>query len=462
MRVLGKAYLLLLLLPFVLLFRNIRLLINNCFHATDFGIYQQAIFDISYKLDFNPYLSIRNIKIFNDHFDPVVYLASIFVKVFGYNPVNLIVFEFLWLMLLISLVFILAKREQWSFYLVILLFSKGLLSAFLFPIHPTTWSVPISFLLVFGVGRFKDWQVFILALFLCFFREAIPFGILMMGVYFLAIGERKKLGTSFVLLSSLFLCFIFWGRPMLWGETIDYGGQLKDGLNLGVIKNFNYKAFLKLFIPYFLIYGILFKKYGKELIRTKYGLVLFYLAPFFGMHFLSNNFHFQYGALFAAPFLAVFIEKNLSEELSKKFKWVVVLAFVVTGMGTWTKVFKELYRDDLKKCLVSTKKREEVEILKKYLIEKAEDKTILATGGIVPMILSPNMLLYQAGIFSKKLDAYDYLVIEKYGSGDTFPFTKSEIEENQKKCQSEDVIISNNWFVLIKKPGPMCFKGFLK
>ena len=57
----------------LIIFVNIKGILLNCFHATDFGIYQQAIYDIAYNLDPNPFVSVRNIKIFNDHFDPIIF-----------------------------------------------------------------------------------------------------------------------------------------------------------------------------------------------------------------------------------------------------------------------------------------------------------------------------------------------------------------------------------------------------
>jgi hypothetical protein len=44
----------------------------NCHHATDFSIYQEAIYKIAAFGDFNPFLYVRNVNIFNDHFDPII------------------------------------------------------------------------------------------------------------------------------------------------------------------------------------------------------------------------------------------------------------------------------------------------------------------------------------------------------------------------------------------------------
>ncbi len=458
----GLAYFLL-ALPLLLLFRNIRLLLNNCFHATDLGIYQQAIFDIAYNLNLNPYITIRDVKILNDHFDPVIYVAALFVKVFGYTAENLIIFEFLWLILFFGLYLFIVKKEkaELPFYLIIALFSKGLLSAFLFPIHPTTWSAAIAFLLFYGMNKFKERYILLLIVSLCFFREAIPFCTFMLGLG-LILNKRWMPGILTSLFSIGLLAFVFFGRPALMGPTISYGTDVLSLINWNLITAFNYKAFFKLFTPYLLTYGLLFRYLKWDVFRGSLGLCLAYLLPLFGMHFLTNNFHFQYGALFAAPFLGVFLSERIDKVLTKKELVIIALSFILTGMGSWTKVFKESFQTDLNKCIISKERNDEFKIAKSYLWALPSERTILSTGGAVPQVLKPNMQIYQAGIFSKKLDSYDYLLFEHNRSGDTFPFSNEEMEESKKNCQLEDHIYKNEWFVLIKDPSPKCFKGFLR
>ena len=95
----------------VLLASNIVGIIFNCIHATDFSIYQQGIYQIAKNLDLNPYVTNRGLHIFSDHFDPIIFLAAPWVKVFNYHPISLVLFEFGIFLLFLFLLF----RESYKF-----------------------------------------------------------------------------------------------------------------------------------------------------------------------------------------------------------------------------------------------------------------------------------------------------------------------------------------------------------
>ncbi len=145
---------------------------SGCIHASDFAIYQQAIFDIASGLSFNPYLSIRDLHIFNDHFDPVLILASPFAWIFNYSPVGLLIFEMLWFCGLLSFAWIKSTHMRPSARLSLvlcILFAKGLLSGLTFPIHPSTWAMLPSFLVAYFLCVKNKKGLFLSALSLCRF-----------------------------------------------------------------------------------------------------------------------------------------------------------------------------------------------------------------------------------------------------------------------------------------------------
>lgn len=69
-----------------------------CMHAIDFSIYQQAMYDFFAQKTLNPWLTIRNIAFFNDHFDPIVLLAGLLINIWP-SPESMIVFEYSFLIL---------------------------------------------------------------------------------------------------------------------------------------------------------------------------------------------------------------------------------------------------------------------------------------------------------------------------------------------------------------------------
>ncbi|MCK5379592.1 MAG: DUF2079 domain-containing protein, partial [Acidobacteria bacterium] len=50
------------------------------FHNFDLGIYAQALFRLSLD-DLNPWLTLRDVRVFNDHFDPVLFGVAPFAKI---------------------------------------------------------------------------------------------------------------------------------------------------------------------------------------------------------------------------------------------------------------------------------------------------------------------------------------------------------------------------------------------
>jgi hypothetical protein len=71
--------------------------------------------------------------------------------------------------------------------------------------------------------------------------------------------------------------------------------------------------------------------------------------------------------------------------------------------------------------------------------------------------MRPGMKVYQARLFREKLEAYDWMLIEKPGTGNHYPFVKEQIVEAVKKCANENKIVDDKWFLLLKKPSRDCF-----
>jgi hypothetical protein len=222
---------LLLGLVLLILLSNIKGILFNCFHAYDFGIYQQGIFNIAAGESLNPFISVRGLNTFNDHFMPVLFLAVPFVWLFNFSPISLIFFEWLWFAILLFLIWknYSKKNKSIALYSIALaVFSKGILTGLEFPIHPGTWSMPIWFLLIKNIRNNNEKNIFVLSIFLCMFREAYPFGTLLLGLYYLTI-KRWKLGLSLTIFSSLYLWFVLSLRKSFLGETADYGGKIVKG-----------------------------------------------------------------------------------------------------------------------------------------------------------------------------------------------------------------------------------------
>ena len=445
----------------VLTFINIKGILLNCFHATDFGIYQQAIYEIASTFDPNPYLTVRNIKIFNDHFDPIIYLAVPFVWLTNYSPVTLILFELLWFFGVFFYVYKKSETSaQWLLYSLFIILSKGVMTGFGFPIHPTTWSMLPAFIL--GVKIIEDdekWIIF-LALSLLLFKEAFAFGIIGLSGYYLL---RKRLKLFFILFfpALLNVVFVYFLRPVFMGEISSYAGMVLGG-GIPAIANkllsVDYKAFFKVFYPFFIPLFIIFRQKIKhrDWFSRELG-VLFYIIPLFLIHWLTNSIHFQYGLLMVSPLLALVLFSSESSLWikNKKILSFSLFLFFLSSMGTHTKNFKSAFASKNKSCTFSKDRISAINQVNEIL--KDETGPIMATGGAIPSLMRPGMKVYQARLFREKLESYDWMLIEKPGTGNHYPFVKEQIIEAVNKCANENKIVDNKWFLLLKKPSRDCF-----
>ncbi|RJS20282.1 hypothetical protein DRW03_20965 [Corallococcus sp. H22C18031201] len=201
---------------------------RHCFTHYDLGIYTQALARLSLR-EPNPWLSARQVFIFNDHFDPVLWLArplGVFL-----SPLHAgLLAEALFVSLSVApLVWMQARglldRVSTAFLCALLLLNTSIVEALVFPIHPTTWSVLPCVLLAVAYHLRKS-GVMLLALVLLFAcKEEFPLAGLMLALGLWWRGERR-LALSVFALSAAWLLFVMVVRPWWWGPTVDYRGRL--------------------------------------------------------------------------------------------------------------------------------------------------------------------------------------------------------------------------------------------
>jgi uncharacterized membrane protein len=430
----------------------------NCYNAIDFSIYQQAIYQIAANLDFNPFVIIRKIRIFNDHLDPIIFLAAPFVRAFNYHFSALILWEWIFFLSLFISTYVLSPRksirELLPYWLTIAL-SKGLIDAQLFPIHPTTWSMLPLFLASYFLVK-EDYKKGIIFLFITlFFREAYYFCFISLSIYFLIKKEWKYFFiTSSIGLFSLW--FLFFGWEMLLGPRHNHGaGFITVVLNnpSSIFKNFRYDSLLKIIYPFFIPF-VLAKN------KTKILPVAFILSPLFMMHFLAGNFSFHYSSIFVSSLLGAFFALDYFKNLEFKKVCLIAMIFLASSLGSITKMIKLIFINQSKSCEINSESKASIRKLKKSFSELSEEDTILASGGIIPNIVAPNIKIYHLKGWSEHLATYDYLIIEKNKKAEAWPINYTQLQAILKSCQqfSSKIIQDDNYIYFAKGSFPKdCF-----
>jgi hypothetical protein len=436
---------------------GVQSVLNACLHATDFSIYQEAIYRIADFQSLNPYLYIRDLNIFNDHFDPIFLAAVPWVRLWNYHPISLIIFELSWL--LASLVFIFKKTPgDWRdglFFALLFVLSKGVLTGIHFPIHPSTWSMFAILLWAYCLKKGRLLGIVLSTLFLFSFREVFPIAVAISTLP-LWIKKRYREAVPITLLSLLFIAIIF-TRPLWLGPTHSYAGQFLKSIIENPLLLFSFeklKAFFKLFFP-FIFVAIYLWKYQREEVRLKFRenpflwQILFFSLPLIALHTVMGKVHFQYGPFLVTPLFCLlwFLYRPSSPKINAFF----LIAFLLGSMGTITKFAKTGLAGKSKTCSIGENKRQEIKMVQSLLGKVRPEKKILATGGIIPNILKPHLEIYQAGKFSVKLDQYDYLILDRVKSGDIYPLSAEQLQQTIDRCHGQELFSGKHFLVLYGK-----------
>jgi len=455
-----SCHVILLSLMLSLLLSNLASLYYSCINANDFSIYQQAIYKLSNFQSLNPFTSIRDLKIFSDHFDPIIILPAILIKLTHANPFLIFIFEWSLWALFAFLVYRLGdykwKSFDWIKALTVIVFSKSLLSGLDFPIHPTTWSmIPLLFLSYF-IKQKNHQGIFYSALSLLLFKELFVFMIVGLAGYYL-LARQFKLFLSLFILGLLSYWFIFIKRPELFGSQINYGNSLLSALLKNPIKTL-YESWLNFSFPWIMFIPSLFL-----IPRNKWFEALplfFFVLPGILIHILGARIVHHHSIALVTIFLSFGL-------LHKSPHWLLVFVFFATGIGRHTRSFKNLFTTNFKTC---QHKNDKIESIKKAqaIIQPLDEKTIvLSSNGIIPRILSPSNTIFQMDTFTLPRNSYDYLVIEKNNFGDIYPTSQSELDALRLRClpYASKVWMDNEHLTIMQGPfNQSCvqLKSFIK
>lgn len=205
---------------------------DHCYGHHDFGIYSQGIAGLA-RGELNPWLSGRQISLFGDHFDPVLFIVAPIAALASPIIAGLGA-ETLAVLLSFGAALWLHRKGHVDTRATLLIcallwFNPGIISAVRFPVHPTTWAaLPMAFLVcALYVEQRAVILISLLALFAC--KEEFPLVGLAIGTILFARGERR-FGGSILALSATWLAVVFGIRPWLVGETHPYAATLTAGL----------------------------------------------------------------------------------------------------------------------------------------------------------------------------------------------------------------------------------------
>jgi hypothetical protein len=308
------------------------------FSNYDFGIYSQAVARLALDPP-NPWLSGRQIHVFNDHFDPVLFLVAPFARAFPAAAVGLVAEGLFALLALLPLAWLaregrLTLRALWL-WCGLLTLSPGVTQALGFPFHPTTWAMaPMAWLLAaLALERWSVSLVALVALLAC--KEEFPFvGLALSPSLFVRAPRRHA--WAFLGVSVAWGVFALVVRPRLLGDVMPYASQpfrgLEEGLGAFLATRLSGKALAGMgdlvvaFAP--AVAWAVLDKVGQN--GRREGLLLLALLPLLGIRFLSVAWRDHYGAVVISAAvipLAVLLGDR------RPPVWVLITTLLLLGAG---------------------------------------------------------------------------------------------------------------------------------
>jgi hypothetical protein len=416
------------LLSVMLLQTNLHKLAQNCVNAVDFSIYQQGAVELADGVGWNPYSSVRGVRIFNDHFDPVLLVAAGFLEVVGSAPSALIIFEWLWWVALLVGIYCSSDKSSRLFLVSLAFLSRWLWGAFLFPIHPTTWAALPLFWVTWAAIRRRPKTFLISAGLLCLFKESYAFALIPLTVW-VAVAWDRRLGVLTGLVVVLFVGFELFGRAWWLGPTIGYGSNALTSLLADPWQRL-------LAIPWwettkaaapFILAAIAARVKTKSLIPA-----LLLGLPLLAIQLANGRTGFQYGAQFAGVGFGLLAAQT--EVLWRvKWMWASLLIGGLTCMGTFTSIVR-LHAGHDSRCRPDHLRTEETARVRGLLSGFPRGTVIAATGGVIPHLVRPSFDIRHLGGFSPRVDEATVLVLELGGGSDTYPLDESGTAQLRSRC----------------------------
>jgi len=442
---------------------NMVSLFNDCNNIVDYSIYQQAIMETAALKSLNPFVTVRDIFIFNEHFDPVIYLVAPIIWLTNFHYAGPLAAEFVWFLIFIFLALKLGvntrDKKDLALAFLLIFFSRGILTGMTYPIHPVTWSIVPIFLVVYYLKKDNFLGVVLSATSLCFFKETYPFAVFGLSLPYLFFKEYRKFSIIFVI-SIFFIAFELKLRPLLFGETIGYGSQfLGEMLShpvtffTKVFSEFNYSAFFKIMGP-FIIPLILMPKI-KDKAELKWIMkAIFFILPLIALHVIINRFYFHHASKFSAFFIALTLLSSIKGIILNNKKIFTAMCFItiLTGISSQKKIFKGLVLNNFANCKINNERQALSSEVIKYVSMIPKQEHIFNVGGIGPRLISNGVKIVHRKISTYNPMNITHLIFENPEYSNTWPYSKAHMNQIEKRCEqfASKVVIDNKFFKVIK------------
>ena len=399
------------------------------YHNLDLGYFAQALHGIRWN-DLDPFIPARNLRLFSDHFDPILILFAPLAHVMEPAYASLLVDQALVLLTPIPILLLARGRAELVglgyVATTYLLFNRAILLAVDFPVHPTAWAAPFVVALAVGLLLRSTWLQVVSAILLMACKEEFPFAVLAIGAVLVLGRDRRdrRSGWYLVALASLGTILAFVVRPAMLGDTANHAARVLGPLGAAPLatiadrlRALDYvKPLLQALIP---LAPVLYW-------RARRGLppqwpFLAALVPLLGIRFVTHAWGLHYMSPIPAFLAAAFLGPDLVRLPRKVVIAVAALALLVSveplakGIGSYRSLRE-----------FASPRYEAIESARRYL-ERERDGAVLTHGNLAPLLAGRGDVWGMGGWQSAR-DTIDYrfFLAETPPHGNPYPWTHEQ------------------------------------
>ena len=406
-----------------------------CYAYYDLGIYSQGLALLSWDAP-NPWLSGLQRFLFNDHFDPVLWLAKPLTWLFA-PPGPAIAAEALFVLLsALPLAWLQRRgvldRRSALLLVALLLLNPATLQAFAYPAHPTAWAM-LPFSLLGAALVLQERRVALVALLLLFAcKEEFPFVGVMLSAWLLWRGERR-FALQVAALTGAWLLLVFVVRPWLWGPPANYAASLFEGLSTDP----SGYALRRLTAPGLSRVGTLLLVLSPLLLwawRTRArpdGLLWALLVPLVAIRFLGMKWREHY----SAPLMAGVVLALVPLLRGRRVPGWVVLASVVLLTTSGERLLRQAARAALpataatypRHCPADPAREASVRAALARFEALPPGRALLGSNLVAHVPARPDVSIID-GPQPPDGGGFQYVLVEKPWRGSTYPATPARVE----------------------------------
>ncbi len=441
-----------------------------CFNNYDLGIYAQAIHLLSLKNP-NPWLSVRDIHLFNDHFDPILFTL---LPIKGLVQPALLGIRTEMTVALLGLIplLVIVRKELLSitsflFVATFSLFTPVVLDAYFYPIHPGTWSLlPLSLTLMFLLLNKWPWALFTFA-FVLLCKEEFPIvGIAIASALFLQ--KKYKASFGFAAVSIAWGILVFVLRPHILGPSGQYTGAVSGASGLALITNPKSlisigERLLCFFLPLFFV-PLVFPPVSRisQEQRKQFKQQLWFILPaaatlaaLLCVRLLGGWWFSHRSAPLAIALIYCVIpllHPSLPQPKHKAWQFAFVLLFAVALPNIQMGFRAYTGRTFQSHCPANPIRIQQLNFAKDIFLKLPAGSSLIE-GNIIPAVVErPNIA--HAGASALPLEKIRYLFLEKNSAGDQWPLTTeglNQLVSQWRKNSNTKTLIDNDSVLILEK-----------